>query len=55
MFRTPNGGKVRPIVHRRVLARSVPVEWGMLVQDVAGLQHEVRLGVAVDVDHHGLG
>lgn len=38
-------------MQHRVLARSVPVEWGMLVLDVAGLQHAVTLGVAVGVDH----
>ena len=33
----------------------LPVGWGLLVPDVPGLQHAASLGVAVGVDHLGLG
>ena len=36
-------------------ATPVPVEWGLLVLDVPGLQHAASLDVAVGVDHHCLG
>jgi len=32
----------------------VPVEWGLLVLDLPGLQHAASQGVVVGVDHHGL-
>ena len=32
----------------------LPVEWGLVVLDVPGLQHAVGLGMIVGVNHHGL-
>ena len=53
--RTPDGCMVRSVVQHRVRARySLPVEWGLVVLDVPGLQHAVSLCVVVGINHHGL-
>ena len=32
----------------------LPIEWGLVVLDVPGLQHAAGLVVVVGVNHHGL-
>ena len=44
---------VRSEVQHSVVAL-FPVEWGLVVLDVPGLQNTAGLGVVVVVNHHGL-
>ena len=52
---TPDGCTVRSVVPHRVWQGALlPVEGGLVVLDVPGLQHAAGLGVVVSVSHHGL-